>query len=590
MGVVDYTHRSKLLGNLGEVRRVEPAHRQASHVSLGGLGRGLGDLGDAFLGIAVGLRRQKEDRELAEDAIEIRRLWRQRMTNEKNGYMIRSGKTTEGLEKEAGAAFEEDWERVAHDRGRDHREKLKIMLGNHLTDLMSTVRMHEFKEMKSASLAAADGLVQEDSTDWAQGVQTEKGFQNAYNNFRHAMELHDEISPEAKREADRKWGEGKYADIVGTRLLCCQSPADFDALKAAVEKDPGSLVKDIPSLADHLKRNAQGESVSNDLKDRMLKAVSSAKRNWEIEREHERRQAVAEIEEGFVNRELELMDQDLPREKWADVYEEMGRDERLRELSPETALKYLETAKKMRGAVVKGTASSDEDELASRLTMMSFCEADGRYDERTLAAEQAALWRDFKTSLLAGKLKEGFARNFLGRMKTRLSEEERRAMREFYSSFGYHGDLTPEGDVGSKDRKDLAKTTFLAPVDETVPTTGEIEKGRRVKGAQLFELGDTFLRELKSLGPDAYRPEVMRTVIRDIKSRRMADDFNRNRDELAKAFLNIQRNFRATEVQRDRGRGETGNGNGGGKPGDGGDDDAGDKSPRKPARGGGSEG
>ena len=118
-------------------------------------------------------------------------------------------------------------------------------------------------------------------------------------------------------------------------------------------------------------------------------------------------------------------------------------------------------------------------------------------------------------------------------------------MREFYSSFGWHGDLNGEGEPSAKDRKDWAKEKVLAPVDETQPLTGDVAKGRKLTGAQMFELGDMFLRQLKTMGPEAYRPEVMKTMIGEIKAQRMASDFNRNRDLLAQKLSNIQRNLSA---------------------------------------------
>ena len=124
-------------------------------------------------------------------------------------------------------------------------------------------------------------------------------------------------------------------------------------------------------------------------------------------------------------------------------------------------------------------------------------------------------------------------------------------MREFYSSFGWHGDLNGEGEPSAKDRKDWAKEKVLAPVDETQPLTGDVAKGRKLTGAQMFELGDMFLRQLKTMGPEAYRPEAMRTMIGEIKARRMADDFNRNRDLLAQKLYNIQRNLNAGEGQNE---------------------------------------
>ena len=133
-------------------------------------------------------------------------------------------------------------------------------------------------------------------------------------------------------------------------------------------------------------------------------------------------------------------------------------------------------------------------------------------------------------------------------------------MREFYSSFGWHGDLNGEGEPSAKDRKDWAKEKVLAPVDETQPLTGDVAKGRKLTGAQMFELGDTFLRQLRTMGPEAYRPEVMKTMIGEIKAQRMASDFNRNRDLLAQKLYNIQRNLSAGIGDQGTGNREDDNG------------------------------
>ena len=142
-------------------------------------------------------------------------------------------------------------------------------------------------------------------------------------------------------------------------------------------------------------------------------------------------------------------------------------------------------------------------------------------------------------------LSEDFANSYLNRIRNRLTDEERSAMREFYSAFGWHGDLNSEGEPSAKDRKDFSKERVLAPVDETQPLTGDVAAGRKLTGAQMFELGDMFLRQLRTMGPEAYRPEAMRTMIGEIKARRMASDFNRNRDILAQKLYDIQRNLGA---------------------------------------------
>ena len=204
-------------------------------------------------------------------------------------------------------------------------------------------------------------------------------------------------------------------------------------------------------------------------------------------------------------------------------------------------------ADRLEKAIKKGVCDQTEDSLSLRMTNLMMMEVNGDAELQggKIAAEQAAIWRDYKTALHAGVLSEGFANSYLNRIRNRLTNEEKNAMREFYSSFGWHGDLNGEGEPSAKDRKDWAKERVLAPVDETQPMTGDVAKGRKLTGAQMFELGDMFLRQLRTMGPEAYRPEVMKTMIGEIKAQRMASDFNRNRDLLAQKLYNIQRNLNA---------------------------------------------
>ena len=103
----------------------------------------------------------------------------------------------------------------------------------------------------------------------------------------------------------------------------------------------------------------------------------------------------------------------------------------------------------------------------------------------------------------------------------------------------------------SQDQRTIEYTTGLTPPTfETQPLTGDVASGRKLTGAQMFELGDMFLRQLRTMGPEAYRPEVMKTMIGEIKAQRMASDFNRNRDILAQKLYNIQRNLGAQQNER----------------------------------------
>ena len=326
-----------------------------------------------------------------------------------------------------------------------------------------------------------------------------------------------------------------------------KSAEDFDAAIERAEKDPEALF-----MGNEVLKKEMGGEVGEELHRTLLKEMREERDRFIGREKHERMVATEQLKGAMVKKELELMGKDMPQTEWVQFYKDCGNDETLRAVSPETALKYLETAERLDKAIKKGISDQTEETLSLRMTNLMMMEANGDAELQggKIAAEQAAIWRDYKTALHAGVLSEGFANSYLNRIRNRLTNEEKNAMREFYSSFGWHGDLNGEGEPSAKDRKDWAKEKVLAPVDETQPTTGDVAKGRKLTGAQMFELGDMFLRQLRTMGPEAYRPEVMKTMIGEIKAQRMASDFNRNRDMLAQKLYNIQRNLGAEQNER----------------------------------------
>lgn len=128
-------------------------------------------------------------------------------------------------------------------------------------------------------------------------------------------------------------------------------------------------------------------------------------------------------------------------------------------------------------------------------------------------------------------------------------------MREFYAACGYRGEIQNDGGVSEAAKKAVQYQNFQQPVDEREVQSGD-QGWRRLTSKQLFELGETFLGELRSKGPDAYRPEIMRAVIGEIKTRRMAEDFNRNRDEAARMMMNAMRNANAQQQTEETNDGE----------------------------------
>lgn len=563
MGQIDYTRRRTERQNLGQVRRVEMPEVSAFARANERLGDSIANLGSQMLGFATRQKREEEDRLLAEDAIEIRKMWRQRMSNSQNGYILREQGGAKGLSEEAGTAFEEDFNNVTSERSSKHIERLKIMLGGHLSDMMGVLSVHEAKELKKAGIVAADALVGEDANDWASGIQTEDAFKMAKANLLHACELKG-LDENLKAAEVRKWSQARFCDLVQTRLYDCASKEDFDTLVEELTDGPEKLAELYPSLKAELAKDANGNGIAKDLQQALVEKVTNEGLRFESRQEHIKRQAAGEVRAMAVNEELKSMDADLSDREWVEFYRKLGENGELRELAPETALRYLEQSKRLEEAVKakdehekvkaeqaeaqklreiaqrhKAEVDATEEQLSLRLTNLAMHELNGDRELMggQLAAEQAAIWRDYKVALHGGMLGEGFANTFLNRLKNRLTDQERTAMREFYGAFGYHGDLEKDGDLTETSRRANLTTRFTQPT-ELEPSYS----GSTITGKQLFELGETFLGQLRTMGPDAYRSEIMRTMIDEIKTRKLADDFNKNRDELAKDMMTLMIN------------------------------------------------
>ena len=552
MGTGDYTRRSVKLQNLGEVRRVElpdlSATARASERlgrSVAGFGRDVANGALRLIGDLSAIKEEKEQRELAIDAVEIKKMWRQRMMNGKDGYMLRSGVNADGMSAEAGEAFENDILAVAGEKSEEHQTKLRLMLAGQLNSMMGTLSVHEAKELKASSIRAADSLVKSDAADWAAGLMTEETLQSAVNNKNHALQLHEELSDGEKLIFDRDWAESRYADIINQESLNCAEEGDYTALIEKLEKEPEFFVESFPTLKEELSvfKGEDGSIIRKELIEGLVGKIKKARLHHIGEKEYAKREALREVKDKFVRKELELIEKDLPQTAFMAEYEKMGSDPILKALSPETALQYLETARKMERAIEKHEADATEESLSRRLTWNLFRQTDGRYDEGKIAADQAAIWRDYKTALMAGNISDNFARSFHGRLRSNLSEQEAKAMRRFYSSFGYLGELNSEGEVPFQEQKHLEKTSFAVPEDPANPR----EEKPRIKGVQLFSLGESFLLTLRELGAEAYRPEVMDKVISNIKGEWHYKDFERNRRERVQDILDIQRNFMAKE-------------------------------------------
>ena len=258
--------------------------------------------------------------------------------------------------------------------------------------------------------------------------------------------------------------------------------------------------------------------------------------------------------------EKELQIRDIPQELWSEGYEELGNDKELRKTDPARAMHYLDVADKMRSdeyenakkslsdiakrenQLYKERVEKNEKELATALTQMETLELSGELPRDEANEAQAALWRKFRESSLSGEISESFMRSFKDRLTKRLSDQEKKAMLKFYRSFGYNGDITPQGYIKAEDRKNAS--SLKAP--------GTTES---VSAPQLFAYGDAFLNTLRLLGPDIDRVGVVDAEIERLKTHWQRGKFNENRDESLRNVMNIQRELRARfEMENDDGK------------------------------------
>lgn len=576
MATIDYTRREKKLQNADYIRGsmapivpdkmagVDRTHAWERAYARKGRGwdmatEGVAKLGKALIDMGALLQEREDERKIDKAAGMVMGIHDRNLTNtdrDDNGIAVgllnRTGESCLNLPQEGHESLTRTLQAVSEELELSDKqvEMLKGRLSPYARSCMGRLRARQMSEMNRVQLADAEALWQRDVATIADGNDSDEMYETALKDYGHYLDLIGS-SGEARKMQQQTFVRTLFAADVKRTVAQLGSAEDFDAAIDRAEKDPSSLF-----MGNEVLKREMGGKVGDELHRTLLKEMREERDRFIGREKHEKMVATEQLKGEFVKQELDLMGKDIPQTEWVQFYRDCGNDERLRKVSPETALKYLETAERLDKAIKKGVSDQTEDSLSLRMTnlMMMEVNGDAELNGGKIAAEQAAIWRDYQTALHAGVLSEGFANSYLNRIKNRLTDEERNAMREFYSSFGWHGDLNGEGEPSAKDRKDWAKEKVLAPVDETQPLTGDVAKGRKLTGAQMFELGDMFLRQLRTMGPEAYRPEAMRTMIGEIKARRMADDFNRNRDLLAQKLYNIQRNLNAG-VQNDEGTG-----------------------------------
>ena len=116
-------------------------------------------------------------------------------------------------------------------------------------------------------------------------------------------------------------------------------------------------------------------------------------------------------------------------------------------------------------------------------------------------------------------------------------------MHKLYSAFGFTGELASDGRISASDRKVVASEDFYAPRAESEP---ENPDGKRISGRDLFLYGESFLRTLRTLGPDVNREAVVEKEISRIKADWVSGNFAANRDAAVKNILDISREMKTS--------------------------------------------
>ena len=283
-----------------------------------------------------------------------------------------------------------------------------------------------------------------------------------------------------------------------------------------------------------------------------------ARRQAESRLKAEEREATEAFGREITQRELAI--RDVPEEMWADAYEQLGRDEQLRTADPARAMRYLDAARDIRKAEAaarvraekearqealraeKEARESSENDLATALCQLQVLELDGSIPQEEADEAQAAIWRKFRTAAVGRSVSPAFMQSFQNRMSTRLTDQEKNAMRKFYRAFGYAGEFTQTGEIpAAVQKKD--DTTYYAPQEDAT------QERQKIKAKDLFAYGGTLLRTLRALGPDMNREgvvdrEIARLKTDWIKAEWFDGKIRENADATVRSILDMQREMR----------------------------------------------
>lgn len=224
-------------------------------------------------------------------------------------------------------------------------------------------------------------------------------------------------------------------------------------------------------------------------------------------------------------------------------YRSMSRlEEEKRERKAAAREAKAEAREQMREVREQATAErkANEDGLARALCQLQMMELEGSIQQKDADEAQAAIWRKFHVCAYDGKVSPSFMHSFQTRLTTRLSEQERNAMRKFYQAFGYKGEVNSQGEVPASDRK-KDTSDYYAPRN---PGDRHSDNYFKIPASELFVYGDSLLRTLHALGPDMNREGVVEREIARLKTDWRKKQYDKSRDATVRSVMDMQREAR----------------------------------------------
>lgn len=587
MGVISITQRQERLGNIngavqphgvssldiGTVRHTTPGIVNRRYIprtpddSWAKIGGALGDLGKAAVAIGADMARRRDDEQVEKLCDLVMRQtdradrneegvtdWnvdgRRHLQGQAKGCLLRTGDGTKDLAMDGAKVFQEifDGTALSIEASDDVKRRAMERLADYTRGRFNRMLDIEAREGRRVGVERAESQHAAFVQSWKNGNREVLG-----DVFASAETVFDRkgLTGEARTSARQNLAVGLASDLVRSKIDNCDGVKEFSDLRRGIKDGaerflPPEIVSFLPD-----------RKLDGDNRKALLEAVDRSERIWKAGRDADEREARQAVDRSFTARELSL--RDVPQELWAEHYEQMGRDEVLRNVDPKRAMAYMDTASEMRAAAAKAKerASADaekararardeavkanEEGLSRSFAVVELMKMDGSIPQDQADEAQAAIWRKFRTLSLGGGVSPSFMHSFGNRLSGQLSDQETNAMRKFYQAFGFKGDLSEKGEVPASVRKSDT-TDYYAPRKE-----GDRHSDNyfRIPAADLFQYGDTLLRTLRALGPDMNREGVVEREISRLKTDWKKREYDANRAATVKSVMDMQREARA---------------------------------------------